>query len=182
MRKVFCLFAVLLTVNAYGARLSNLTKPSHESVVVLSADVVKTIGVGKRRVLRGFLAGRYVLVGSDQGGDYYLNEKPGFLSLMEQEIPAYVPGRELPADVINKSQHPRTLNNGGFRIRKKGGEAQVFPFYIDEPAFSGSALGLVGVAIVSFARGTIEVLKEPVDENLAKSVLEQIAMQEKITQ
>ena len=174
MRKIVSYILLCLSLCSCTPKVADLRRPDREAAGVLAADSVKVVNADRRddtRLLRGFRAGRYMLVGSDNAGDYYLNERPSFITLVGDDVDVYKPGTDLPPAVVSKNQYPRTLNDGGFYIQNISGEVKVFPFYLNQP--------VVGGLIFDAVRDSIQVERIPVDGPLAATILDQITAQAK---
>jgi hypothetical protein len=171
MRKVIGYFLLCLSLCSCTPKITDLRRPDRESAIIIESDSVKMENArgDDRRLLRGFRAGRYVLVGSDNTGDYYLNEKPSYITLMGKDVDVYAPGVDLPPAVVGKNQYPRTLNDGGFYVQKIKGEIKIFPFYLNQP--------VIGGLLMEAVRNSIQVERTPVDGRLAKAILDQLSAQ-----
>jgi hypothetical protein len=157
---------------ACGTKISDLQKPDVSRTIVLEKDYVTIRSDIKQ--LYGFRAGRYTLVGSNADGDFYLNEKPSSITLVGSDVDAYRPMEDLPPEVVSRNQYPRTLNDGGFCIKKSSGGITITYFYLDEPV--GILLGVVAAIVVETARGNIQFMPHMSNPDLERAISLQLPM------
>lgn len=154
--KIFLILAAILSTSC-STSINELSPPNKSQKVILDKDYftqTESSFIGKG--VTGLLKGEYILVGSDESGEYYLGTKPSIILLFGSDADSYLNTGELTQKIINKNQYPRALNNGGFIVKKSNGNIELEMFYINEPITDGYEHGVVVGAIITSGRGSIQ--------------------------
>lgn len=159
MKKYFVLF--VLTVLSACTTVADLKKPTKEQYFTIEKDHVRTQvrGLADVKWVEGLKAGKYISVGEDEEGIYFIGAGRSIIKLANEDAITYLQtGKITEAALKRKGVIESTIHVGGLWIPKKGVSAEPKLFYEIRNTTDGSHLGLVGYTGNALTEGALNYI------------------------
>lgn len=170
--KQILIFLYLILVSGCTS-IADLQKPAREQFFILPADYVRTQvrGWDKFRWIEGLKAGKYISIGEDSEGVYFIGSGRSVIKLANELADDYLKTRKIPAQaLINKGVLDSAVHVGGLYVPKKGTNAEAKLFYEVRNTTDGSQLGITGYTIVMLTEGALNYIPYQSEKEFIKNI------------